>query len=513
MKLFSLIKNINCRVVGNTNIQISGLYHKDTEVKENGLFFCLRGTNADGRDYILSAINNGAPAIITEQEIPNLPKITQIIVKNAREAMSLISCKFYGNPADKLTIIGVTGTNGKTTISTMLYSSLNNLGKKAALIGTNGIYIDNLFFDTGMTTPDPIELHKYFSMMIKKNIEFVCMEVSAHAIALNKLEGFKFAQMIFTNLTEDHLDYFKTLDNYFNTKSKIFTQKNTNLAIINVDDECGKILAESIKIPYLTYSINENIFNFQNTDISEQYCKFNNFNSKISHIFAKNIKISKNASHFKTNNNTEFSIQLLGNFNISNCLAVISSLKHFGFTEDEISKNLKNIKQVNGRFNTYKINDGIIVIDYAHTPDGLKNALITCREIASDCCIICVFGCGGNRDKDKRKIMGEIASKYADYSIITTDNPRFEPREKIANDIANGFLENNYSIILDRANAIKTAISINNRDFLPLKSTNFNIKCKKIILIAGKGSENYIDECGEKIKYNDYDVIKNYIEK
>ena len=215
MKLFKLIKNYRCRVVGNLNVEISGLYHRDTEVKNGGLFFCLRGTRVDGVDYLNSAIRNGAVAIVTEQEIPNLYKVSQIIVKNARDAMSNFSAEFFGNPASKLKIIGVTGTNGKTTTTTMIANVLEFTGKKVALIGTNGVFICGKKYNSEMTTPDPIELHNYFLKMVKARCEYVCMEVSAHALDLLKIEGFKFDVVVFTNLSEDHLDYFKTMERYF----------------------------------------------------------------------------------------------------------------------------------------------------------------------------------------------------------------------------------------------------------------------------------------------------------
>ena len=481
MKLFSLIKNINCRTFGTTNLSITGIYHHDTEVKENGLFFCLRGTRVDGNNYIFSAIKNGAVAIVTEQEIPNLKNITQVVVKNARESMSLIACQFFGNPANKLKIVGVTGTNGKTSISTMLFSVLSNMNKKVALIGTNGIIIDKQKYESKLTTPDPIDLQRFFSIMVKKHIEYVFMEVSAHAIDLFKIEGFRFEQIIWTNLTEDHLDYFKTMDNYFKTKLKIFNAKYTKNAIINIDDPYGKEIIKSIKIPFITYSINED----NNKSIT----------NSIQNIIAKNITQKNYKYSYQLENDVLINLQLSGKFNISNSLATIASLKLFGFSDLIISNQIEKIQPIEGRFNIYNIDGVIVVIDFAHTPDGLYNALETCKEIALNNKIICVFGCGGNRDKEKRKIMGKIASNSANFSIITSDNPRFESEEDIAKDIESGFEKNNYKIVLDRTTAIKNAISIS--------------KCGDLVLIAGKGAEKYIDKRGEQIPYSDYDVIKN----
>ena len=473
MKLFALLKGINCRVFGNTILDISGLYHRDIDVKEEGLFFCLRGTKVDGKDYVESAINNGAVAIVTEQEIAGLNNITQVVVKNARETMSLIACKFYCNPAEKLKIIGVTGTNGKTTVSTILMNMFSLMGKKSAVIGTNGICFGSKHFDTGMTTPDPIELQQYFSLMVKSRVEYVCIEVSAHAIDLNKIEGFKFEQVIFTNLTEDHLDYFKTMENYFLAKSKLFTSRHTKFAIINIDDNYGLKLSKSINLPFVTYAID------------------NSSNIKISNIKWNGIVQEFEFNGQKTN------ICLAGKFNLYNVMSCILSLENFGFSDKLIADTLPKITPVEGRFNIYCIAEKKVIIDYAHTPDGLLNLLETCKDLKTiNSKIILLFGCGGNREQKKRKIMGEIASKYADFSIITSDNPRFEDKTNIANEIASGFINKNFKIIIDRSKAIKYAIENSSSD--------------DIIVIAGKGAENYIEENGVKIPYSDKLEIEKY---
>lgn len=473
MKLFKLLKNCKCRVLGNMDIEISGLYHKDTEVKDGGLFFCLRGLRIDGTLYIKSAINNGAVAIVTEHEIPNLSKTTQIIVKNAREAMSLLACAFFGNPASKLKIVGVTGTNGKTTITTMIANVLEYAGKKVALIGTNGIFFAGKKYDSGMTTPDPIELQYYFSKMVKSKCEYVCMEVSAHALDLNKVDGFKFDLSIFTNLTEDHLDYFKTMEKYFESKAKLFLQKHTKQALINFDDDCGRLLLECINIPNFAYSINEK-----------------------SSFFATDIQCNNSQQKFYFNNEYEFKINMAGKFNVSNALAAISALKILGIELHLIKQAFFDMKQIEGRFNLFVINGVKIVIDYAHTPDGLDNLLRASREICDGKKLIVVFGCGGNRETQKRAIMGEISSKMADFVIISTDNPRFESRNDIAKDIEKGMVNSNYLIELDRGMAIKKAIEMAGK--------------KDVVVIAGKGAENYIEENGVKVPYSDFAEIEKF---
>ena len=473
MKLYYLLKNINARVLGNTIMHIKGLYHRDTEVKEGGLFFSLRGTKVDGNSYVLGAIKNGAVAIVTEQEIQNLAGVTQIIVKNARETMSMLACRFYGNPANKLCVIGVTGTNGKTTITNMIAHVLEHSGKKCATVGTNGVIFDGMKYDTGMTTPDPIELQQYFSLMVKHKIGYVCMEVSAHAIDLHKIDGFKFRCVVFTNLTEDHLDYFKTMQNYFEAKAKLFSKKYAEFAVINLDDGYGEELSKRINLPAVTYSI----------------CRDATFT-------ASKIKLVGAGQKFRVNDRFDVNLKVAGNFNVSNALASIAVLRELGIDEPTIIFALATMSAVEGRFNTIMVGDVLVIIDYAHTPDGLRNILSTARELAASGKLISVFGCGGNRDAIKRPVMGEISETIADFTIITSDNPRFEKREVIAKDIEAGMKLNNYAVELDRPTAIKRAISM--------------ARAGDVVVIAGKGAEPYIDENGVKIPYSDISEVEKY---
>ena len=471
MKLFRLLKNYKCRLVGNMSVEIAGLYHKDTEVQNGGLFFCLRGTNVDGTDYVKSAINNGAVAIVTEHEIQKLPGITQVIVKNVRETMSVLACEFYGNPAKKMKIIGVTGTNGKTTISTMIANVLEFSGKKVGLIGTNGIFISGKKYNAFMTTPDPIILQYYFAKMAKARCEYVCMEVSAHALDQDRVNGFKFDLAIFTNLSEDHLDYFKTMEKYLESKAKLFLPQRSKYALINIDDLAGRFLTECINIPFKTYSINEK-----------------------SSYFASEIKEFETSQEFCFNNHEWFLINMMGRFNVSNALAAISALRHFGIEIHSIKQAFEKMEPVEGRFNLKVIDRVKVVVDYAHTPDGLENLLNATRQFAKKNKVVVVFGCGGNREVQKRPKMGEIATRLADFVIITSDNPRFEKREDIAKDIEKGIESSNYLIELDRGSAIKKAVQM--------------CEAGDVVVLAGKGSENYIDENGEKLPYSDFDEIE-----
>ena len=313
-------------------------------------------------------------------------------------------------------------------------------------------------------------LQKIFFKFVESGVKYVCIEVSAHAIYLNKIFGLMFEVVVFSNLTEDHLDYFKTMENYFNAKRKLFSKTFTKQAIINVDDEYGKKLVDCINVRCKTYSIyNKSDYKIENLGIKNYVQEFEILGEKIKSRF-------------------------LGEFNVYNLGSSIACLKLLGFKNFETQKIVSMINQIPGRFNQIVIKRKLFIIDYAHTPDGLENVLILCKKIVGGKKLISVFGCGGNRETQKRAKMGEISSKYANFTIITSDNPRFENRMNIASEIEKGIIGDNYIIILDRSEAIKFADKISNEG--------------DVILIAGKGAENYIDEQGEKKYYSDYDEIE-----
>ena len=469
MKLFSLIKNLKCRTLGNLNIDISGLYHNDKFVQPNGLFFCINGTKENGEIFVESAVQKGAVAVVSNHEIKGI-SVAQIIVSDTRHAMSIIASNFYGNAAKSLKIVGVTGTNGKTSITYILKSMFDELKIRSALIGTNGVFYEYKFIETGMTTPDPIELHKIFLTLKRRGIKYVFMEVSAHALDLKKVDGIVFDAMIFTNLTEDHLDYFGSIENYFKAKQKAFLSNQTRLSILNVDDSFGKLLLSGIKTKTITYSTN-----------SKSDC------------FAENILVKNLKQNFQIDG-INFTSNLLGDFNVSNILSCVCYMKNLGYSLQKIAGLIENVPPVPGRFNSYDINGRMFIVDYAHTPDGIENVLKLCLKLKiSDKKLISLFGCGGNRETQKREIMGEISANLADFSIITSDNPRYETREKIASDIVQGIKTSNYIVILDRVAAINYAYKISSPG--------------DIVLIAGKGEENYIDELGKKIPYSDKNEV------
>lgn len=469
MELNKIIKDIKCKIIGSKTIEVNGLYHNDKEVKNGGLFFCLNGKKFNGINFIKKAIENGAVAVVVNEEILELKNVVQIIVKNVRRAMSLMASNFYNNPSRKLKVIGVTGTNGKTTTSFMIYDLLKSEGKSCAIIGTNGVCYNNYFTDTGMTTPDPIELQKLFSKFVKNKIEFVVMEVSAHAIFLNKIDGIIFEIVVFTNLTEDHLDYFKTMKKYFKAKEKLFNKKYTKLAVINLDDKYGKVLNDRIKIKKMTYAIkNEADYNIK---------KIKTINFKQEFLF----------------NNKLYNTKFIGEYNLYNLLSAIIVYKNIIGSLNDLQLKIDKINFVAGRINYKIINGKLFIVDYAHSPDALENILILCSELKLNNKVVCVFGCGGNREAQKRAKMGEISSKYADLTIITVDNSRCEDKLKIAMQIKSGIKNDNYKIILDRKEAIIFAEKYSREG--------------DVILVAGKGNENYIEENGIKIPHNDFEEI------
>ena len=510
MKLCKLLSGINFQCFGNKKTKVDYLTFNSKLCERKSLFFCLNGTKTNGFMYIDEAIKNGAVAIVLNDE--NLKKylslkdknigrydrvkirnnykkikidnskqninsnVSFIVVKNVRKEMSKISAKFYGNPQNKLKIIGITGTNGKTSCSYLIATLLKSFGKKVGVIGTNGVFIGNKKFDAHMTTPDSIELFKIFAKMVKAKVEYCIMEVSAHAIYLNKVYGINFAVKCLTNVKSDHLDFFKSQPNYENTKMNFFNIQD--VAVVNYDDKTGKKLAKK----YKNYS-------------------FFGKKSKNSQIINKNLGLG-NTNFVLRIEGVNYFIKtgLTGEFNIYNITLSICVLLKLGFKLEEVFDKVKYINNVDGRFDVvYKSDDFNIVIDYAHTTDSLKNLLKTITAVSRSKNII-VFGCPGERDTTKRFLMGKLAGKFCEYIILTTDNPASENSKRIMFEIGEGVKrsnkQNRYFYIENRQKAIKKAIKIAKK----VKKCN--------ILIVGKGIENY-QIIGDKFKkYSDYDIVK-----
>lgn len=473
MLIKDLIKDVKIKkIVGDvSNIDSSLITYDSRKVAEGSVFFCLKGENTDGHDYVKNAIDNKASVIVCEKDIDtNLP---YVVVENARKAFAICSANFYKNPAKELKIVVVTGTNGKTTTSFLIRSILESNGKKVGLIGTQGAYIGKQYFETNLTTPDPQVLHRILRTMLDNGIKYVVMEASAHALALDKLEGILFEVGVFTNLTQDHLDYFKNMENYKMAKIKLFNANMIRCAVINFDDATGLEIAKNIKIPFISYALNNP-----------------------SDIFAINIEKKSGSTEYVINlcdNVFVVKSNLLGEFNIYNSLAAAGTASMLGINNRDIKKGLEKLDKVPGRFNSIKlINGAVAVIDFAHTPDGVEKILSSLKQLPFNR-LITVFGCGGNRDKGKRPKMGEIAEKLSDFVIITSDNPRFENPELIIDDIESGMASNKHICITDRKKAINYAIEM--------------AKKNDVIAICGKGAEEYQDINGVKSPYNDFDVI------
>ena len=476
MKLSELIKNVETKkIIGDCEVEISEIKTDSSSISKGNLFVCLNGANYDGHNFALEAEKYGAVAIVTEKKLDVF--ITQIIVNDTRKALSIISANFYKNAHKKLKIVGVTGTNGKTTTTYLITSILMNSGVKCGIIGTLGIYYSGKFIEADLTTPDPLVLHKTFYDMVNDGVEVVVMEVSAHAIYLSKIYGIDFEIGVFTNCTQDHLDFFKDMKNYSDTKIRFFIENNINHIVTNIDDNTGLDIYKKVK--------------------STSYGLKNP-----SDIFALDIKNTKNGVKFVMNLFDEVFVvktNLLGEYNVYNCMASAVATKFLGVSGEDIVKGIEQLKGVSGRLEKVYDNRFMVFIDYAHTPDGLEKTLEALKKTCAGR-LICIFGCGGNRDKEKRHLMGEISGRIADFTVITSDNPRFEEPMEIIWQIEKGILKNseNYVIVEDRKQAIKYAVNY--------------AKKGDTILIAGKGSEKYQEVFGIKRFYNDVDALNEILE-
>ena len=476
MKLNKLIKNLDVeKIIGNTDVEIESICVDSKEVGQNSLFFCIKGENSDGHEFIKQAENYGAIAVVCERQIDT--SLTQIIVKNSRIAMSVIASEFYGRADKELKIVGITGTNGKTTTSFMLYEIFKKAGIKCAVIGTLGSFYDGGSIEPSLTTPDPIELHRQFRIMREKNVKVVIMEVSAHALYYDKLHGISFETVVFTNLTQDHLDFFHGMEEYKKAKLKLFNELSSTYVVSNVDDEAGREIIKLNK-KAISYGVNNP-----------------------SDVFAISIEQSNKGMKFVINLFDlvyDVDIEFLGEFNVYNALAAATTSALMGVKPDKIIRALNNMQSVSGRLEKVYGQEFSVYVDYAHTPDGLEKSLKALKQKCEGK-LVCVFGCGGNRDKDKRSKMGRISGEVADFTVITSDNPRFEEPMEIMNEIERGMLtvSKNYVLVQERYQAIEYALNL--------------MREKDILLVAGKGCENYQEILGIKRLYNDKDTIEELL--
>ena len=472
MILKDILLNVNTnKILGDTKIDISNLTCESNLITKGCLFICIQGERYDGHLFVRQAELYGASAIVCEKELNTT--LTQIIVDDSRETMSIIAQNFYDNPAKKLKIIGVTGTNGKTTTTHMIYRILEYCGVSCGVIGTLGAYYKNKIIDCKLTTPDPILFNKILRDMVDDGIEVVAMEVSAHACYYNKLYGIQFEVGILTNITRDHLDFFATMENYIDAKKSFFDKYKIKYVVLNSDDK----VSTSLKLN------NKNILTYGIDNPAD--------------IFAINIKRQLNYTKFVINlfdciSNVK--LKLIGLFNIYNALASLTAVSLVGVSPELAIKGLEGIGEIEGRLQRVYNGEYSIFVDYAHTPDSLEKALFTLKTYCSNN-FICLFGCGGNRDSTKRSLMGEISGKIADFTIITSDNPRFEEPMDIIHEIEKGIIKvtKKYIIIQDRESAIEYGVKLLTKG--------------DILLVAGKGSEKYQEVLGIKKPFDDYSTI------
>jgi UDP-N-acetylmuramoyl-L-alanyl-D-glutamate--2,6-diaminopimelate ligase len=475
MQLRDILKDCNVKnIIGDYSIDVSSVEFDSRNVKEGSLFVCLKGYTVNGHNFIDKAIDNGAKVIVIEDDVEIREGYTYVKVYSTRKDMAKIASNFYNNPSSRFGVIGVTGTNGKTSITTFLREVLSLNSNKSGLVGT--ISINNGAEDivSKNTTPESMDLQKYFNEMIDNGCDYCAMEVSSHSLCLGRVDETKFNIGVFTNLTPDHLDFHKDLDDYRNAKEMLFYQ-TTDRNIINTDDEGGKAIYENIQMidtPIYTYGIDNK-----------------------ADFMAKDIKITPLGTSYTLvtpSYESDIFVPVPGKFTVYNTLAVIATCYTLGIDIDVIKNALKQTEGVSGRFETVPNDKEIhVIVDYAHTPDALENVINTARGFAEGR-IITVFGCGGDRDKTKRPVMANIASSLSDIVVVTSDNPRTEDPNQILNDVVSGIVEDKKEsaiICIDRREAINKAINLAKKD--------------DIVLIAGKGHEDYQIIGREKIHFDD----------
>lgn len=478
MILKELLKNAGkYEIYGNDGIEISDIEIDSRKIKKDNAFIAIRGTQADGHNYIEKAIELGASTIICEKIPETVTEgVTYVTFNNTEDVVGNIATTFYGNPTEKLDLVGVTGTNGKTTIATLLYNMFRGFGYKVGLISTVCNYIDGEAIPTEHTTPDPITLNRLLGKMADEGCKYAFMEVTSHSVAQKRIGGLKFAGGIFTNLTRDHLDYHKTVENYLKAKKAFFDGlPKTAFALTNADDKNGLVMVQNTKAKVVTYSL-RTMADFKGKVLED------GFEGMLMDI-----------------NNTEVNVQFIGKFNAYNLLAVYGAACMLGKKPEDILLQLSVLKPVSGRFDSMRSPNGYTaIIDYAHTPDALVNVLNAIHDVLKGRGkVITVVGAGGNRDKGKRPLMAQESVKQSDKVIITSDNPRFEEPQDIINDMLAGLNKEEMKKVLaitDRKEAIRTACML--------------ASAGDVILIAGKGHENYQDIKGVKYHFDDKEVVR-----
>ena len=481
MKLNELLRNIkNVALTGSDNVEITGVNIDSRRIATGQLFVAMRGTQVDGHRFITKATEQGAVAVLCE-ELPEVLSegVTYVKVPSTEDVVGHVATAFYGNPSEKLKLVGATGTNGKTTIATLLYNMFRKLGYKCGLLSTVCNYIEEEVVPADHTTPDPIELNRLLAQMVDAGCQYVFMECSSHAIAQKRIGGLKFSVGIFTNLTRDHLDYHKTFENYRDAKKSFFDMlPKGSYAIINADDKNGSVMVQNTKATVKTYSTRQ-----------------------MADYRARLIECHFEGMYLEIDGH-EVGVQFIGKFNVSNLLAVYGTARVLGENPEDILIALSTLGSVSGRLEPIRSADGFTaIVDYAHTPDALENVLNAIHEVLDGRGkVITVCGAGGNRDKGKRPLMAKEAARQSDRVIITSDNPRFEDPQEIINDMLAGLDRQQMKKVLsivDRREAIRTACMMAQKG--------------DVILIAGKGHEDYQEIKGVKHHFDDKEVVREFI--
>lgn len=483
MRLVALAEYIQYIKMIGEDKEILSIATDSRTCSENSLFICLKGSNTDSHNRVEEAIRKGAVAVIAERELHIAESVSQIVVENTRLALGILASAFYMQPSKYLKIIGITGTNGKTTTSYMLASILEKAGKRVGIIGTLGIKYAGKFVASDLTTPDPILLQKTLADMVICDVEYVVMEVSAHAIYYKKIAGVDFTACIFTNFTQDHLDFFQTMEQYKQTKMQFFLAKNVPIAILNGDENVGREIAklrekdETAQTVFYGLHTPSEAFAVITNETLLGIDGMLNINDKLCRI----------------------SLPMTGNHNIYNALAAATCAVELGIPIEKVGEGLNAMECVNGRLEYVAgINGAYIYVDFAHTPDGLEKSLYALKTHCRGR-LIGLFGCGGNRDKSKRALMGETAAKFTDFTILTSDNPRYEDPLDIISEIEKGYrhFSVKYVVVPDRKRAIEYAVNFLKKD--------------DVLLIAGKGAEEFQEIMGIKYPFNDKDIIEKIL--
>ena len=458
-------------------LEVTGLSHDHREAKEGDAFFCLKGREVDGSKFAQQAIENGAVCLVVEQKLAL--EFPQIIVKDCRKAMSIMSANFYGNFHKKLNIISLIGTNGKTTTTYLIKKILEENGDKVAVIGTMGAMFEDRHLDVDLTTPDPIVLRHLLQQAYNLNIDYVVMEVSAHAIALDKVYGIVSRVGVFTNITPEHLDFFKDYKDYCDTKTNFFTSENMEECVVNADCPFGRVIAHQCDIPCITYGL-DNPANVFAVDVESTMQGIEFFANVMDDVF-------------------EVKTPMIGDINVYNILAAISTCRLLGVDTESIQKAMKKMLPVEGRINVTKLADNKqVVIDFAHTPDGFEKALGFIRKNVQGK-VVTIFGCVGYSDVDKRKEMARIAEKYSDYIVVSSDNPGKVKYSEIAKTIEEGFSDDfkSYTLVEDRKEAVRFGLGKLGR--------------KDTLVVLGKGGEKSQNINGVKVPYSDEESLKEIL--